>query len=257
MLIIVKGRFNMDQLRQLAMTGAKDIEKHRSVELFEMPQGTPTTPAKAVAVNKTRIAFLDGNTILAGDRAEVKAAIDRLKLGRLTAPKGGVLDGIGALASKNDLWMVIDIPASALKDAPPAAAQMFAGVRGAELGMSFQQGFGLQMNIRAKDEASAATVAQALQGLIAMGAMSQSQSPQSAEMLKKLQITTEKSRVRLALALDKSQLEQIIKEAQTSRVAASTPKTPATRAPEPTGPRAIRITGLDSGPVEVPLAQTK
>jgi ribosomal protein L12E/L44/L45/RPP1/RPP2 len=89
-----------------------------------------------------------------------------------------------------------------------------------------------------------------------MGAMSQSQSPQAGEVLKKIRITPENSRVKLALSLDRSELEKMIKEAQSS--AASVPKKSAIAPPaEPAGPRTVRITGLDSGPVEVPLATKK
>src|SRR5262249_37216904 len=159
--------------------------------------------AKAALI--TRIAFLDDNTILAGERGEVRAAIDRVKTGRLAAARTAILRGASELASNNAIWMAIDIPASAIKEAPPAAAEMLAGVRGAELGISFDEGFGLQLNVRTKDDASATSAAQALQGLIAIGAMSQSQSPQAVDALKKLRITPEGSRVKMALALDRAE----------------------------------------------------
>jgi len=114
------------------------------------------------------------------------------------------------------------------------------------------------MNVRTKDEASAATVAQALQGLIAMGAMTQSQSPQAGEVLKKIRITSENTRVKFALSLDRSELERMIKEAQSSAAAAPKKKVaPVPAAAEPAGPKTVRITGLDSGPVEVPFVQPK
>jgi ribosomal protein L12E/L44/L45/RPP1/RPP2 len=268
-LVVVKGRFNIAQLRSLAQGTSQKTETYRSVELLVPPETMPAADAKTgpdktgldkpgsgkTSPDKTRVAFLDANTILAGDMAEVRAAIDRVKTGRLTAARAGVLAGVSDLASKSDVWMVVDIPAGALKDAPPAAAQMFSGVKGAELGMSFGEGFGLRMNVRTKDEASAASVAQALHGLIAMAAMGQPQTPASTELLKKVQITPENTRVRLSLALDKSEVEKIIQEQQAA--AASAPKSQAARAPEPTGPKTIRITGLDSGPVEVPVTGKK
>jgi ribosomal protein L12E/L44/L45/RPP1/RPP2 len=236
---------------------AKKIETYRSVELLTAPEDTPAAGAPATA-NKNRVAFLDANTVVAGDLGEVRAAIDRAKTGRLTAARGGVLDGIADLASKNDLWIVFELPPNALKEAPPAAVQMFSGVKGAEVGMSFQQGFGLQMNVRTKDDASAVSVAQALQGLVALGGMSQSQSPQASEVLKKIRITSESSRVKLALSLDRAELEKMIKEAQQSSVTPAAKKASAPAPPpEPAGPKAVRITGLDSGPVEVPFASSK
>jgi hypothetical protein len=246
-LIVLKGRLKGDLRAQLKAMSKKS-ETYRSVELLAVPEDTAAASAE---VKKTRVAFLDENTVVAGDSAEVRKAIDRAKTGRLTAARGPILGGIPELASKNELWMVFDLPANALKEAPPQAAQMFSGVKGAELGMSFQDGFAVQMSVRTKDEASATSVAQALQGLIALGAMSQSQSPQASEMLKKMRVTSENTRVKFALSLDRSELEKMIKEAQAS---ASAPKSTAARAPEPAGPKTVRITGLDKEPVEVPYS---
>src|SRR6267143_5352687 len=131
--------------------------------------------------------------------------------------KGGILSGNADLVASNDLWMIVEIPPSALKDAPPAAAQMFAGLKSTELGMSFGQGFGMQVNIRTRDGAAAQSMQQALQGLIAMAGMSQSENPQAAEMIRKIRITAENSQVKLALALDRAELEKIIQETQASR----------------------------------------
>jgi hypothetical protein len=249
-LVILKGRFK-PELRNQLKAMAKKSEMYHSVELLTAPEDGPA----GGPVSKNRIAFLDANTVVAGDTVEVHTAIDRAKTGRFTATRGGVLDGVPELASKNDLWIAFELPANALKEAPPAAVQMFSGVKSAELGMSFQQGFALQMNVRTKDDASAISVAQALQGLIALGAMSQSQSPQANELLKKIQITPEKSRVKLALSLDRNELEKMIKEAQSS--AATAPKKTAAPSPAPAGPRKVVITGLDGGPVEMPLATKK
>ncbi len=249
-LIILKGRFK-PELRSLLQGIAKNAEKYRSVDLLKMPEDAPAAP------NKNRIAFLDATTVIGGDIAEVRRAIDRSQAGRLTAGRGGILDGIGDLASANDMWMVFDLPPNALKEAPQMASEMFTGVKGAELGISLQDGLGVHLNVRTKDDAAAVSVAQALQGLIALGAMSQSQSPQAGEVLKKIRVASENSRVKLALTLDKSELERMIKEAQAGAKAA--PKSKAALAPaptpEPTGPKVLRITGLDSGPVEVPYSK--
>jgi len=249
-LVVVKGRFNVDQLRSLIPAKNLSGEKYRGVELLRVSGGAPSPGSKA-GPDQTRIAFLDANTILAGDRAELRSAIDRIRTGKLTAARGGILSGVAELTAGNDVWMIVEIPPSALKDAPPAAAQIFSGVKSTEVGMSFGQGLGLQVNIGAKDDAAAQSMQQALQGLIAMAGMSQSENPQSAEMIKKIRITAENSRVKLALALDRAELEKIIAEMKPKGkpLPATTPVTP----PQPAGPKSIRITGLESGPVVVPV----
>jgi hypothetical protein len=161
-----------------------------------------------------------------------------------------LLSGVAELALKNDMWMIFDLPPGALKEAPAAAAQMFAGVKGAELGLSFQQGFSLLLNIRTRDADSATSIAQTLQGLIAMGAMSQSQTPQVGELVRKVRIAPEGSRVSLSLSLDRNEVQSMIAEAK-----AGITKSPAVRSAKHNdaqpfrGP--IRVTGLDGGPIEV------
>jgi hypothetical protein len=189
-------------------------ETYHAVELLIPPDDS---------AKDTRIAFLDSTTILGGDTAEVRAAIDRFKGAHSVAVKGSILDGVPNLASKNDLWMTVEIPENALQEANPMAGQMFAGVNGAELGMSFEQGLGLLLNIRTTGPDAAARVAQSLQGLLAMGAMSQSDDPQTADLLKKLQVKSEESRVTVGLALDKGDLDKMIEKFKAN---AATPKTP-------------------------------
>jgi hypothetical protein len=233
---------------------AARTEMYRSVELIGSPEETKASAA-APAAEQIRIAFLDANTIVGGDRVEVRAAIDRFKTGHLTAAgSAGLLSGVAALASKNDVWLIFDMPPGAMKDAPPMAAQMFAGVKGAELGLSFEQGLGLLVNIRTQDADSAASMAQALQGLLAMGAMSQNDSPQVGELVRKIRITPESSRVTLSLSLDRGELQKMIVDAKAKMTTAAAPGSKHIGAPAPAARKPIRIVGLDSGPIDVPLA---
>jgi hypothetical protein len=254
-LVVVKGRFKTDLLKGLVPKGV-GVEKYRGVDLIEGPRAASAQGAKAGA--EQRVAFLDESTILAGDRAELRAAIDRIKAGKLGAPGRGILAGVGPLSADNQVWMIVEIPAGALKEAPPAAAQLFAGVKSTELGIAFGEGFGLHINVLAKDDASAQTMAQGLQGLLALGAMSQSQSPAAMEMMKKITITSESTRVKMALDLSRTEVEKLITEVQSAKPAAA-PKAAAAPAPAPetSGPKTIRITGLDSGPIEVPAPEKK
>src|ERR1700736_3417006 len=71
-LVILKGRFK-PELRTQLKAMSKNTEIYRSVELLTMPADMSTGELKS---NKNRIAFLDANTILAGDIGEVRAAIN-------------------------------------------------------------------------------------------------------------------------------------------------------------------------------------
>ena len=120
-LIIVKGRFETAKLRSLLAKKGQTVERYNTVELLVPPDSAPKSKP-----GLTRIALLDSNTIIAGDRAQVRAA-DRPDQGDwrpvLLAP--GILAGAAQLAAANDLWMIFNIPPDAAKDAPPAMARCF------------------------------------------------------------------------------------------------------------------------------------
>jgi hypothetical protein len=256
-IVIVKGRFDLPAIRSMIAGMGKlgPVEKYRSVELL----GTPQTAAPAGKPDNNRIALLDANTILAGDKAQIRAALDRLQTGRSAQLHTGILEGVAELAAANHIWMAFTVPPEAAKEAPNGMNQVFADVKSAQLGISFGDGLAMRMNVRANDAASAATVAQAFQGLIGMAAMSGSrENPQIAELVSKVRVAPEGSQVKIALTLSQSEFEKMIKDAQAVRMAGRPAPAPVVAPrPEPAGPKTIRITGLDGGPVEVPYSGTK
>jgi len=252
-LIIVKGRFETTQLRNLLATKGQVVEKYQTVELLVPPDSAPN------GKQLTRVALLDSNTIIAGDRTQVRAAIDRIKAAG-PAQARLIRAGAAELAAANDLWMILNIPPDMMKDAPPAMAQMLSGVKSAELGVSFKEGMATQMNFRTKDDASAQSLAQGIQGLVALAALNQDESSKTAmETLKRVRITAAGPLVKLELALDRAEFDKILQERQAPKTLTSAPArpVPAPSRPEPARSNTIRISGLDSGPLEIPMARSK
>ena len=226
-LVIVKGRFETAHLRSLLAKKGQVVEKYNTVELLVPPDSAPKSKPSV-----TRIALLDGNTIIAGDRTQVRAAIDRIKKVGLEQTRQGILAGAAELAATNDLWMVLNIPPDATKDAPPAMAQMLSGLKSAELGVSFGDGIAMEMNFRTNDDAAAQSLAQGMQGLLSLAALSQGESSKkSIETLKKIQITPIGPMVKLELALDKDEFEKVMLERQTPESLLPTPTRPAPHSP--------------------------
>ena len=255
-LVILKGRFQVAALRAMIMGMGKGatIEKYRTVELLAPPpSGTGAKP------DSNRVALLDANTILAGDRAQIRGAIDRIQAGHLAQSHSGILVGVAELAAANHIWMAYTLPPDALKDVPKPMSQMFADVKGGQIGVSFGNGLALRMNIRTKDSTSASLVAQTVQGFIGMASLSGgTQNPQLTDLMSKVKVVPEGSQVKIALMLDQSEFDKMIRDSQAIRMAGQpAPSGMVARPPEPTGPKKIRITGLDSGPVEVPYSPAK
>jgi hypothetical protein len=263
-LVVVKGRFDPAKMQALFAGSKARPERYKAVELFA---STQTGTRMEAAAQNAVFGLLDSGTLLAGDRTQVHAAIDRVKAGRLTPPTAGLLAGVAELAAGNDMWFIVSIPPSATKDVSQPMAQMFSDVKRADMGISFRDGMAMRMNLHAKDAAAAGTLAQTMQGLIGMAAMSQNQNPDATEMLRKLTIAPEGSRVTMALSLNQKELEVLTQQMKDRAVAggvsgggmappAPRPAPQAGIKPQP-APAAgsVRITGLDGGPVEVPMTK--
>ncbi|MGH9659663.1 MAG: hypothetical protein ACRD96_14030 [Bryobacteraceae bacterium] len=239
---IVKGRFDAGQIRSFtqqmrSFTQAKGTsEVYKNIELLGW--GTETD---------VHLALLDATTLVFGERPQVVAAIDR-HAGARGAASSPRIARAQALAARNDVWFVADVPEGAFKDIPAGPHQVMSSILGLDVGMSFATG-GLDFlaSLRTKDEESARSLQQMVQGLVAMASMSQEQ-PDAAAILRKVQVAAEPLGLRVSLSLDRAELERRMQTMLASmRQPATAPD------PEPAGPKTIRITGLDGGPIEIPV----
>ncbi|MEO7648955.1 MAG: hypothetical protein ABIZ80_00670 [Bryobacteraceae bacterium] len=239
-LIIGKGRFNPAQIKSWLKTQGK-AQIYKSVELL-------TPPSKATGkADVSILALLDAGTLLGGDETQVKAAIDRVKSG---ASAGTLLmkTRAVALAASNELWAMVDLPPDAMRNAPPAAAQMLNDVKSMDLGVSLASGFGLRLNLVTASDDSAKALAGLVQGMLGMYAMAQSESPQMAALMKKIQVSAGPNAVNMSLSLDPAEFEKLMKESLTPKASSAAAANPGP------GPKPVaRVSGLNGGPVKVPL----
>jgi hypothetical protein len=250
MLVIVRGRFNAERLR-LWFPGKS--ERVGGVEVI-----TPSNVKPA----DSRLALLDAGTVLFGDRGELLAAIRRRSAPPAARTASPLLGRASALAAANDFWVAMEAPPGGFKPpaASPAAAttpdvQFISQLTGLDLGLSFTSGFGLDASLRAKSEPAAQQLRIAVQGLIAMAAMNSQENPESAEMLKKVQISQAGPAVRINLRLTGEEMAQSVARLQAARANPALAAGPAARPAEPrrAQPGKIRIVGADATPVEVPV----
>jgi hypothetical protein len=249
-LVIVEGRFT--QVRDLMRNGKQTPELYRNVELYRVD-------AKR---NDTRMALV-GNAMLFGQRSEVTAAIDRLNRPAL---QPAVASRLTQMNSSYDFWMILDTPEAALQDAPGGVSQMFAKVKGVDMGMGFQTGMNMEVNLRTRTADAVKPLADAVRGIMAMAAMNAGNDPGAAEameMLKKLQVSEGASQVQITLSLTREEVERATvkfqeqAKARSASAAASSPVREERKITNPAPPGKIRITGLGDSPVEVPLQTEK
>jgi hypothetical protein len=241
-LVIVRGRFERDSLRRWLRA---KVELYKTVEVFIPTNLKPPT---------TRIALLDSGVLLFGDRRQVLAAIDRHSATRTQVP-ARLVQRAEALASRHHIWLAVEAPPGGFPSGQGPQAKIAEQLTGLDVGVSFGEGVNLEANLEARSETAARDLAAAVQGLIAMGAMTQADSPGAAEMLRKLQVTPGPTSVGIRLALTKAELEQSMTQ-RAQAGSGTAPARPAARPAQPAKPREpgkIRILGLDSGPREIPV----
>ena len=235
LLIIIRGRFDRVAIRQW-LKGRVEIYKNIQV----------IAPAKTEPPNM-RVALVDDTTILAGHRRQVMPALDRL-----TARTGQVparlVQRAGELAARHHAWLAIEAPPGGFPSESGPQAKIAAQLTGLDVGVAFTEGLALEANLHARSDTAARDLAAAVQGLVAMAALQQTESADASEVLRKVEVAAGPTAVRLRLSLTPADLQRGFQE---RRQTAAAPAAPAPGPKQPAGPRKIRILGLDEGPKEI------
>ena len=128
---------------------------------------------------------------------------------------------------------------------------MTAEVEGVEGGVSARDGFVLELSIDTKTEAGARQLADLFRTQLETAIATKLDREQSALLMHSFRISAEANRMALNFSLTKEELEQRMREMQTSPRAFSSPS--AAPAPKSNAPRTVKIYGLDDGVREIPL----
>lgn len=202
--------------------------------------------------NDTSLALLDENTLLLGDAASLRAAIDRHTIA--TAAPAPLLARAAALAAANDIWMIVAVPPSSFQPANLNLGAMMSDVTGLEFGMSLRDNLKLELTLATKDPASAQRLAQMITSQIQLAVAAKTNSTQSAEMLRKLQINAEGNKVTFRAESTREEVERSIRQMQQSMQSGAAGgarlKPPVRPASPPAG--TIRIYGEPGGTREIP-----
>ena len=193
------------------------------------------------------VARLDENTLLVGDTASLRAAIDRRNLTPKTP--GPLLARAAAMAAANDLWMIATVPPSAFQPSNMSLGAMTADITGLELGMAFRDGFKLELSLATNSPAAAQRFAQMLTAQLQLGLAGKLNHQQAAEMLRKMQITTDGNKVGLRIEASREEVERNIREMRKSPLFGAAGRKPAPPAP---APGALKIYGMEGGVREIP-----
>ncbi len=231
MLVMISGSFDAETLRAQAAKLSMKAAGYHGVSLW-------ISPGKTLS-----IARLSDQLVLAGDRTTLQSAIDR-SLGdrRHYSP---LLERAARYAEAG-LFVVAD-------RLPDPLASIFVPIEGETRGfdgyVSLASGLSVEASIDGGTEDNAAAIAESVRQSI----------PSLPEVAQSLEVKVDGRNVFLSLEVDQAEFGEALRSApvaQVPQIIAPAPK-PADAKPEPTGPRVIRIYGLDEGTREIVLPPAK
>lgn len=258
--IAVQGSFDLDQVRALAAQNAAQETEYRSVPFLqtENDEGQPMT-----------LALVGPQMLLLGDAVSVKAAIDHHETAEADVIDSSLYNRARTLSQANDVWIVSELSPTDFTQADGEVPPFLNDIDSIEFGMSLQQGLGAELNLGTASPDSAQSLAGGLQFMLAMMLSSQENSAAGARISEKLQVSTEDTRVHLALQLNNDELMSAFNDVGSNltfggsggdgevggTVKGSDSGSWEQEPQLPPEERVIRIWGSEEGPIEIPMGE--
>ncbi len=249
--LVITGTFPDEHLRPL-LKGA-----HPSYKGINVYRGTGADP--------TSVAVLDEHTILMGDDKSIYRAIDRKTTG--VKAQGPLLARARELAGANEIWIVARDSSGALQKATGPAAMFASEIEGLDLGLAVRDGFNMDISLATKSEAGAEALAQLLATQMQSAVNAKLDGQKAQDFWRKVKMGAVGKSMQVQISMTKEELQENIRLAQEQRasqpalqVAGGPSARPAIMPappPKPSGPRVVKIYGLDDGVRELRLDQTR
>jgi hypothetical protein len=209
-LALALGAFDLAKIAAAAQSTGAGVETYGGVAIVEDPQ------------RQNGFAFLDSTLVVAGDLANVKAAIDR-RAGGPSIP-AALAAQVNQLSSTQDAWAISTVPPATLKS--PAAAQQALGaglqnalqmIQSAGGGVKFGAIVVVTGQAQAATPQDASTLGGVLQLFVSMAQLQAAKHPEAAALAQSLVVTTQGSTVRISLSVPEDQLQQLVKPKAAAR----------------------------------------
>jgi hypothetical protein len=203
-LALALGAFDLGKIAAAAQAAGAGAETYGGFSIIEDPQ------------HQNGFAFLDSTLVVAGDLANVKAAIDR-RAGGPTIPTALVAQ-VNQLSSAEDAWAISTVPPSTLR--PSAAGSPAAGpnvqnalqkIESASGGVKFGSVVVVTGQAQAATPQDASSLGDVMKLFVNMAQMSAAQHPEAAALAQSLVVTTQGSTVKITLSLPEDQFQQLVK----------------------------------------------
>jgi hypothetical protein len=210
-LALALGTFDPVKIAAAAQSAGAGVETYGGVSIIEDPQ------------QQNGLAFMNSSLVVAGDLANVKAAIDRGGNETPSIPAALVAQ-VNLLSSTEDAWAISTVPPSTLR--PPAAAPPATGVNIQNALQQIQSAsggvkFGTMVVVTGQAQAAtpqdASSLGDVMKLFASMAQLSASQRPEAAALAQSLVVTTQGSTVTITLSVPQDQIQQLVKPKAAAR----------------------------------------
>jgi hypothetical protein len=206
-LLMVTGAFNAGALTAAASMGGAKTENYNGVAILEDPKNAAFA-----------FAFFDSTLAVAGDLADVKAAIDRQSGGAHLSQD--VVNKINAISGSNDAWVLSNGPISGMMppadQAPPQLKGLtlpaISQIQQASAAVKFGTDVTVTSTATFDTAQNASTTAGMLTMLLGMAQMQASKQPEVAQFAKNVTASASGSVLTVAFSMPQTQIQQFIQE---------------------------------------------
>jgi hypothetical protein len=222
-LLVARGSFDTAKLRAFAESAGSKITDFKGVPLLSDPEK-----------DTGAFALLD-NIILAGNREQVKKAIERRGRGRILNTE--MATRIAEVSRRYDAWLVSIAPLATMSANLPSDAKLD-GITGAEalraieqfsVGISLKSDLAFAAEMVMTNAQAAGSMAGGLQMMMAMAQQSAKDQPDMMNALKNVKLDVEENVVRVGMSVPVSEVEKAVRSAMDSQMKKSGPVTAARR----------------------------
>jgi len=217
--LLAHGTFDVPRITEAALGAGGSSETYKGVTLIH-----------AKAQQEKAVGFPDSTIAIAGEAAEVRAAIDRRAAPSAISP--ALAAQVSQLSASEDIWFVCTAPLSQLY--PPPAAEpgkevqnpmaVFYKVQQASGGLKLGTDLVLNMQVLLPTAQDAATLVETVKSFLTqMAVVAPNTFRPAAELLKNVDVTADGQVAKLSLIVPQNQVQEMLKQGAAGRLFSAVP----------------------------------
>jgi hypothetical protein len=208
-LFLARGSFDAARIAAAVVAKGGRTESYGGVNLLSDPKG------------EVAFAILNAVVVVAGDMANVKAAIDRQRTN--SSLPAGVLARVNQWSTTQDAWAITTVPPTALTPAAglptipgigpqQGEANAFTGIQHAGGGVKFGTNVVVSANAQAATATDATQIGDTLKLLASLAQLQANGDPNLLALSKSLNVTTNGAALNVSVSLPQDQLVALLKK---------------------------------------------